>query len=163
MSKTFTKQLISVAAPVVAQFVGDFLGFWDWKPPEKYQEAKDQQAKDEPANYATVYQHLKNCQDYLTYNSDKLSVFPRRIEFRRSIDWLSDASIHGVNQVKGGERNNTANTALQKFGNDMATALLKMKLTVDEAAAIRLSIVLDAVHKSVLMVSSTRDIRASLY
>ena len=95
-----------------------------------------------------------------------LSVFPRRIEFNLSIDWLSKASIDGIKQVKEGNRKAGSNPKpddyvenVRRFGTSMAEALLKRGLNVDQAAAIRLSIALDAVHKSVLMVSQKRDFR----
>lgn len=140
----------------MAQFVADFLGFWDWKPNQK----------ESVASPGVVYQHLSNCQDYLTYNSDVLSVFPRRINFNCSINWLSQASIYGIKQVKEGRRKAWSNPKpndyvekVKRFGTSMAEALLDMNLNVDLAAAIRLSIALDAVHKSVLMVSQKGDSR----
>ncbi|MCJ1402641.1 hypothetical protein MMC11_005861 [Xylographa trunciseda] len=144
-----------VAMPVVAQFVSDFLGFWDWTDPDE--------PKDSATDASITYQHLSNCQDYLTYNSDELSVFPRRIEFRKSILWLNKASIHGIKQVSDGKRGSKQPKdvsdniwKVRDFGSSMARELLNLKLdkdkvTRDEAAAIRLSIALDAVHKSILM------------
>ena len=70
--------------PVVAQFVANFLGFWDWS---------------DPNDARALYGHFNNCQIYLTYNSEELTVFRRRVEFRKSIRWLNDTSIHGVQKV----------------------------------------------------------------
>lgn len=143
---------------MLAQFVADFLGFWDW---DQLTEDKDQLTKDQSAKYASVvYQHLSNCQDYLTYNSDELSVFPRRIAFRRSIDWLRRASIYGIQKKREVSPNAVPGHVwnVRRFGNSLAKYLQGEKgLSEDKAAAILLSIALDAIHKSVLMVSCTRD------
>lgn len=148
--------LHSYAMPVVAQFIADFLGFWDWIDPETKQRVKD--AND-------IYKHLSNCQDYLTYDSDETTVVSRRIAFKKSIVWLNDAAVYGVEQVKAkgvkrGENGpNDVVSELRQFGTQMALELLeggpggKDPCGVAEAAAIRLSIALDAVHKSILMVS----------
>ena len=134
--------------PVVAKFVTDFLGFWDWNDPNTNKPVSDARV---------VYNHLSNCQDYLTYNSDELTVFPRRIEFRASIDWLKKAAEYGIRKVHDMEREKEAGedtvSQLRHLGTAMAkTLLITHGLSVEQAAAIRLAIALDAVHKSVLMV-----------
>lgn len=136
--------------PIVAQFIADFLGFWDWIDPETKQGA---------GNARVVYEHLSNCQNYLTYDSDETTVASRRIAFKKSIRWLNDGAKYGVKQVKdnGAKRGATGPdkvvSELKQFGTQMALELLKRGATVEEAAAIRLSIALDAVHKSILTVS----------
>ena len=148
--------------PVVAQFVADFLGFWDWVDPDTKQGAQDAKV---------VYEHLSNCQDYLTYNSDETTVFPRRLAFRKSIKWLYNAAKYGIEQVKAkgakrGQEERNSGSELRQFGTTMAQALLKpdsigkTPATVEEAAAIRLSIALDSVHKSILTVSEVQPLLA---
>jgi hypothetical protein len=140
--------------PVVARFVIDFLGFWDSDVVKDAEGKEDIGRKSPDPNF--VYEQLNNCQDYLTYNSDETTVLPRRIEFRKSIQWLYDHANYGIQQVQSKKRqsNNPKNLTeeLQQFGTAMATALLSRDFTAEEAAAIRLSIALDAVHKSILMV-----------
>ena len=95
-------------------------------------------------------------------------MFPRRIEFRKSITWLNDVSVFGVKQVTGKKRGiqKSKNVSqdvweLRVFGSEMIRELVKLKQDSSQkaedverdATAILLSIVLDAVHKSVLMVS----------
>ena len=137
--------------PVVGQFVTDFLGFWDWT---------DAENKPVKTDANIVYGHLNNCQDYLTYNSDETTVFPRRIEFRDSIKWLSEGAVYGIKQVeskkRGKDKADNITSELQQFGTKMAQELLSQGLNREEAAAIRLSIALEAVHKSILMV---RDVK----
>ena len=138
--------------PVVAQFVTDFLGFWDWT---------DAENKPVETDAHIVYGHLNNCQDYLTYNSDETTVFPRRIEFRKSIEWLNGGAAYGIKQVEANKRetdkSDNLTSELRQFGTKMAEELLNQGLKREEAAAIRLSIALEAVHKSTLMV---RDIKS---
>ena len=133
--------------PVIGQFVTDFLGFWDWT---------DAESKPVKTDASIVYGHLNNCQDYLTYNSDETTVFPRRIEFRESIKWLNNGAVYGIQQVvskkRGTSKPDGLVSELQQFGTKMAQELLSQGLNKEEAAAIRLSIALEAVHKSILMV-----------
>lgn len=134
----------SYVIPIVADFITDFLGFWNWT---------DQLKPTEVATHAkTVYDHLNNCQDYLTYDSDETTVLARRNAFELSIAWLYDGAVWGAKNVtKPGSKD--AQSLLRTFGIDMAKELSKQDLKPEEVAAIRLSIALEAVHKSVLMVS----------
>jgi len=101
----------------------------------------------------------------LTYDSDETTVASRRIAFKKSIRWLNDGAKHGVKQAeaegakRGANGRNDVVSELRQFGTQMALELLKdspggkTPAGLEEAAAIRLSIALDAVHKSILMVS----------
>ena len=131
--------------------------------------ADDDPDKSKPsvADAKTIYQHLSNCQDYLTYNSDEVSIFPRRVEFRKSIEWLKNASEYGIRQVYDGKRGKNKPDDVvwdvRQFGNSMASKLLDnlkgdKDQVIREAAAIRLSIALDAVHKSILVVSLFKNV-----
>lgn len=157
--------------PIVAQFIADFVGFWDWSGPEPKQGAKDAkpETKSGLEDARVIYKHLNNCHDYLTYDSDETAVAFRRVAFKKSIGRLNDSAKYGIEQVKknGAKRgaNNPAKkdavSELRQFGSQMALELLnggpggKSPATVEEAAAIRLSIALDAAHKSILTVSGS--------
>lgn len=155
--------------PIVAQFIADFLGFWDWSGPEPKQGAKDAkpETKKGPEDAEVIHEHLNNCQDYLTYDSDETTVASRRIAFKKSIVWLNDGAKYGIEQVRKNGAKRGANSPedavseLRQFGTQMALELFnggpgrKSPATVVEAAAIRLSIALDAAHKSILTVSGS--------
>ena len=154
--------------PVLAQYITDFLDFWDWKDPKPEQDPKSEQnlePEQESVHASVVYEHLSNCQDYLTYNSDETTVPSRRSAFRTSIKWLNDCAKYGIEQVKakgaqrGADKTKNVVSELRQLGTQMAQELLKGKLggtrpmTVEQAAAIRLSLAPEAVHKSILIVS----------
>lgn len=77
----------SYAIPVTTKAVADFLGFGYLirntdNPKGKYSENE-------------IYQHITNCQVFMSYNADETKLFKRRKAFRESLQVLYDLTING--------------------------------------------------------------------
>ncbi|KAK3389545.1 heme peroxidase-domain-containing protein [Podospora didyma] len=152
------------AIPAVTRFVADFLGVGHL--------LKDETNPKAPYTENEFYQHITNCQTYLSYNSDETKTLKRRKAFKESISFLYDVTRKG----NMAEANKFAATrALQSFGrwllvrsgrkNAMVELGFKIaqQILEDEngdsgkAAAILLLVGLDNAYNTVLAFASVLD------
>ncbi|KAK3364554.1 hypothetical protein B0T25DRAFT_576792 [Lasiosphaeria hispida] len=75
------------AIPVVTRYVADFLGFGHLVRTETNMSA--------PYSENDIYQHIANCQVYLSYNSDETKLLKRRKAFKDSMHFLFDLTLKG--------------------------------------------------------------------
>ena len=139
--------------PIVTRFVCDFLGF------EDHPETKDANGK---FNENQIYSYISNVQEFLSINADEATRWKRRIAFRESLEVLQDMSEYGVRKAQGGLWGYLTDAIakipeepipkLKACGHQAAKLLLKSKPNIETAAAFMLVAVLDAAHKTVLMV-----------
>lgn len=141
--------------PVITRFVVDFLGFWDT--------VKTPVHPDRKYNENQIYQHIHNCQNYLTYDSDETTLSKRRIAFKGSIAFLKTQAEHGAYQAQEGlfgwlsRKTETTGdqeyvVKLRDFGVKTSRALARKLANTEEVAAMMLVVTLDAAHKSVMTV-----------
>jgi hypothetical protein len=147
--------LPSYAVPIITRFFADYLGFWDHV-----------QTKDHPDREFTeiqIHNHIRNCQDFLSYNADQTTQFKRRNAFRDSLKFLKEQAEHGVHQNSSGwthwNRNletkgdNKSVVKMRKLGLNVSRELGKTaKGGEAEVAATMLKVALDVAHTSVLTV-----------
>ncbi|MCJ1465542.1 hypothetical protein MMC07_004160 [Pseudocyphellaria aurata] len=140
------------AIPVVTRFFVDFLGFWDC--------VQTPQHPNRQYNENEIYEHICNCQDYRSYNSDETTMWKRRLAFKKSIIFLREKAEYGARRARGffgliPRDNKTTGdrayvVALRNFGVKVSKAFAKKLKNTDEVAAMMLVIALEAVHKSVM-------------
>ncbi|KAH7141556.1 putative prostaglandin G/H synthase 2/cyclooxygenase 2, pgh2/cox2 [Dactylonectria estremocensis] len=140
------------AIPVVTQYVADFLGFAN-KLRKDATEVKDTYSENE------IYQHITDCQVFLTYNADETKWMQRRLAFKTSMKKLIDLTQKGTiweaNQWQitrtwfGKKQNN----AMHKLGVFVAKQVLDYEKDQRKAAAILLLICLDFAYNAVVSVS----------
>ncbi|KAK0725844.1 heme peroxidase-domain-containing protein [Lasiosphaeris hirsuta] len=75
------------AIPVVTRYVADFLGFGHLVRTETNASA--------PYSENDIYQHITNCQVYLSYNSDETKLLKRRKAFKSSMKFLFGLTLKG--------------------------------------------------------------------
>ena len=144
--------------PVVARFVCDFLGF------ENHPKTKDE---DGYFNENLIYSYISNVQEFLSQNADEATLWKRRIAFRESLGVLKDMSEHGIRKADGGLLGFLTSGMgripeepigrLKACGLQAAKSVLKSKPDMETAAAFMLVSIMDAAHKTVLMVCTYQD------
>ncbi|RGP79400.1 heme peroxidase [Fusarium longipes] len=75
------------AIPIVTRFVADFLGFGHLLRSDTNSHA--------PYSENEIYQHINNCQVFLSYNSDETKLLKRRKAFRDSMSFLLKLAEQG--------------------------------------------------------------------
>ncbi|KAF7560121.1 hypothetical protein G7046_g4030 [Stylonectria norvegica] len=152
------------AIPVVTRYVADFLGFGNLVRSDKNRNAKYSENE--------IYQHITNCQVFLSYNVDETKLLKRRQAFTASMKFLfkltQSGNIQEANRWAisrwtknsleyllsfGKERN-----PMRELGFRVAQDILKHEKDAGKAAAILLLVGLDSAYNSVLAFTSVLDL-----
>ncbi|RBR08804.1 hypothetical protein FVER53590_12540 [Fusarium verticillioides] len=144
------------AIPVVTRYVADFLGFGNklFKTPT---EAKDTYSENE------IYQHITNCQIFLSYNADETKWLQRREAFKASMKKLIEltqrgtiweAGQWGITKALFGKKETNA---MHNLGVFVAEQVLGYEKEQSKAAAILLLICLDFAYNAVVSFTATLD------
>ncbi|EWG54288.1 hypothetical protein FVEG_12540 [Fusarium verticillioides 7600] len=144
------------AIPVVTRYVADFLGFGNklFKTPT---EAKDTYSENE------IYQHITNCQIFLSYNADETKWLQRREAFKASMKKLIEltqrgtiweAGQWGITKAFFGKKETNA---MHNLGVFVAEQVLGYEKEQSKAAAILLLICLDFAYNAVVSFTATLD------
>lgn len=144
----------SFAIPIVTRYVADFLGFGD-KLRKVATDAKDKYSENE------IYQHITNCQVFLTYNVDETKWMPRRQAFQASMKKLIDLTQKGtiweanqwdITRALFGKKQTNP---MHELGVFVAKQVLDYEKDQGKAAAILLLICLDFAYNAVVSVSDS--------
>ncbi|KAL8693454.1 MAG: hypothetical protein Q9218_001725 [Villophora microphyllina] len=154
-----------VAIPVITRCIADFLGFGDQirsieNPKAKYSENE-------------IYQHITNCQVFLSYNADETKLLKRRTAFKESMEFLLtlaeggnilEASRWGVVKTFRGlfkataiDDHGKASESMRALGRSVAATILREERDTGKAAAILLLTALDVAYISVLAFTAVLD------
>ncbi|KAL8706501.1 MAG: hypothetical protein Q9201_000433 [Fulgogasparrea decipioides] len=154
-----------VAIPVVTRCIADFLGFGDQiknvdNPKAKYSENE-------------IYQHITNCQVFLSYNADETKLLKRRAAFKESMGFLLKLAEEGniVEADRWGlsrtirsffKRTSTSDhdgecEPMKALGQSVAARILEEEWDTGKAAAILLLTALDVAYISVLAFTAVLD------
>lgn len=111
-----------------------------------------------PHSENEIYQHITNCQTFLSYNADETKLLKRRTAFKTSVCFLERLTEQGniaeANQSKwthalfGRERRNP----MTELGFRVAKRILAREKSTGKAAAVLLFMGLDLAYNSVLAV-----------
>ena len=155
------------AIPVITRFVADVLGFGHL--------IKTREQLYRPYEENEIYDHIINCQDWVTFDADETRTYRRREKFRASIKVLqkltSDAVAESQKMLFEGLRRNYHIVhgdsddvrKLRQFGVALTQAVTtKLRASnvdkpVEATTAVMLSFALEASHKSVAMVRCTSE------
>ncbi|KAK4201585.1 heme peroxidase [Triangularia verruculosa] len=150
------------AVPVVTRYVADFLGFSHMVRSEANRLAKYSEND--------IYQHITNCQVYLSYNADEAKLLKRRQAFKKSLNFLYglileegvilEASKSTITRkissfgrwLFGGHKDHS--NPMTKLGFTVAQQILGNEPDQGKAAAIFLLVGLDSAYNSVLAFTS---------
>ncbi|KAI8630354.1 heme peroxidase-domain-containing protein [Xylariaceae sp. FL1651] len=144
------------AIPVVTRYVADFLGFGN-KLRKVATDAKDTYSENE------IYQHITNCQVFLTYNADETKWMQRRQAFNTSMKKLTDLAQKGtiwevkqwdITMVLFGKKQTNP---MHELGVFVAKEVLGYEKDQSKAAAILLLICLDFAYDAVAAFTATLD------
>jgi hypothetical protein len=145
--------LNSFAIPVTTRYVADFLGFGHLVNSEKNSKA--------PHSENEIYQHITNCQVFLSYNADETKLLKRRKAFKSSMEFLYNLTLDGniseasrsmiSQQLWGRKRDNP----MTELGFQVAQHVLKHERSTTKAAAILVFVGLHTAYNSVLAVSTS--------
>ncbi|KAL8856073.1 MAG: hypothetical protein Q9178_007329 [Gyalolechia marmorata] len=154
-----------VAIPVVTRCIADFLGFGD-----QIRNIGNPQAK-YPEN--EIYQHITNCQVFLSYNTDETKLLRRRAAFRKSMEfllrlaeegnireasrWQVTRTVRGFFQGNPVASQDTASESMRALGCSVAARVSKNEHDSGKAAAILLLTALDIAFISVLAFTAVID------
>ncbi|KAF5985757.1 linoleate diol synthase [Fusarium coicis] len=144
------------AIPVVTRYVADFLGFGNklFKDPT---ESKDTYSENE------IYQHITNCQIFLSYNADETKWLQRREAFKASMKKLIELTQRGtiweagqwdITRALFGKKETNA---MHDLGVFVAKQVLGYEKEQSKAAAILLLICLDFAYNAVVSFTATLD------
>ncbi|KAF4339201.1 linoleate diol synthase [Fusarium beomiforme] len=144
------------AIPVVTRYVANFLGFGDklFKNPT---ESKDTYSENE------IYQHITNCQIFLSYNADETKWLQRREAFKASMKKLIELTQKGtiweagqwdITRALFGKKETNA---MHDLGVFIGKQVLSYEKDQKKAAAILLLICLDFAYNSVVSFTATLD------
>ncbi|KAG9506448.1 hypothetical protein J7337_003431 [Fusarium musae] len=144
------------AIPVVTRYVADFLGFGNklFKDPT---ESKDTYSENE------IYQHITNCQIFLSYNADETKWLQRREAFKASMKKLIELTQRGtiweagqwdITRALFGKKETNA---MHDLGVFVAKQVLGYEKEQKKAAAILLLICLDFAYNAVVSFTATLD------
>lgn len=110
-----------------------------------------------------IYQHITNCQIFLSYNADETKLLKRRKAFRDSMAFLTnltqrgnidEANQWGITHAIFGRRQTNPMTELGFY---IAQKVLEYESDAGKAASILLLICLDFAYNSVVSVSDARS------
>ncbi|KAI9723451.1 MAG: hypothetical protein M1828_004181 [Chrysothrix sp. TS-e1954] len=143
-----------MAIPVITRYVGDFLGFTD----------KIRIAPGSKATFSEnhIYQHITNCQVFLSYNADETKMWKRRDAFKTSMQFLYELAESGnIKEASrwwpswggSGDASEPRNH-IKNLGKTVAKHILSEDSDTGRAAAKLLLIALDSAYNSVLAFSS---------
>ena len=148
----------SLAIPVITRTMADFLGFGD----------RIRSISNTKALYSEneIYQHITNCQIFLTYNADETKLLKRRAAFKSSLQYLleltesgsvRDANRWTMTQMFMGisHSDDAPASFMRTLGLQIAERILKQEPDPGKAAAILLLTALDVVYNAVLAVCSS--------
>ncbi|KAH8652136.1 putative prostaglandin G/H synthase 2/cyclooxygenase 2, pgh2/cox2 [Xylariales sp. PMI_506] len=145
------------AIPVVTRYVAAFLGFGN-----KLREVATDVKKDTYSENE-IYQHITNCQVFLTYNSDETKWMQRRQAFKTSMEKLIDLTQNGTiweadqwditRALFGKEQTNP----MHELGVFVAKKVLEYERDQSKAAAILVLICLDFAYNAVVSFTATLD------
>jgi hypothetical protein len=131
--------------------VADFLGFGHL--------IRNPQNLKAPYSENEIYQHITNCQVFLSYNTDETKLLKRRKAFKKSMETLHGLVRHGYI----GEANRYRVTrfffsmprdnAMRKLGYEVAERVISHTPNVDQAASIMVLVGLNTAYNAVLSVS----------
>ncbi|KAH7131804.1 putative prostaglandin G/H synthase 2/cyclooxygenase 2, pgh2/cox2 [Dendryphion nanum] len=140
------------AIPVVTRYVADFLGFGHLIRSAKHPKA--------PHSENEIYQHISNCQIFLSYNADETKLLKRRKAFTKSMEFLHKLVLGG----NIGEANRWSATryffgtpkdnAMTTLGFEVAKRVLNHESNTSKAASIMVFVGLHAAYNSVLAFTS---------
>ncbi|KAI9667934.1 MAG: hypothetical protein M1821_000754 [Bathelium mastoideum] len=143
------------AIPVVTRYVADFLGFGHLLHTENNSGGSYSENE--------IYQHITNCQVFLSYNADETKMLKRRKAFKTSMSFLIDLTLNGnvaaANQwgftraLFGRKRHNP----MTDLGYTIAETVLKYESDAGKAAAILLLVCLDFAYNSVVSFTAVVD------
>lgn len=148
---------------MVTRCIADFLGFG-----EQIRDVKNPKAK---YSENEIYQHITNCQVFLSYNTDETKLLKRQAAFKESMEFLLkltergnilEASRWGItkplriigNLFKAKSLDNES-LWMKYLGRSVAALIFKKEKDIGKAAAILLLTALDIAYISVLSVSSS--------
>lgn len=162
-SVLYDLHLPSFAIPIVTRYVADFLGFGDRIRSDKFPNA--------PHSENEIYQHITNCQIFLSYNADGTKLLKRRKAFRLSMNFLfkltKEANISEANRwtLTRWARNSLryimsfgkqrADNPMAELGFKIARQVLEHEKDTGRGTAMLLLVALDSAYNSVLAVGFT--------
>ena len=139
---------------MVTQYVADFLGFGN-KLRKVATDVKDTYSENE------IYQHITNCQIFLTYHTDETKWMERRKAFKTSMNKLIELTQKGsiwtasqwdITRALCGKR---PTNPMRELGDFVAKQVLDYENDRNKAAAILLLICLDFAYNAVVSVSNS--------
>lgn len=139
------------AIPVVTRYVADFLGFGH--------QIRTENNAGGLFSENEMYQHITNCQVFLSYNADEAKMLKRSQAFKKSMDFLIHLTLHAniaaanqwdITRALFGKKLSNPMTAL---GYNIAQKVLSYESDAGRAAAILLLVCLDFAYDSVVSVS----------
>lgn len=143
----------SLAIPVITRYVADFLGFGD--------RIRTNGNSKAPYSENEIYQHITNCQVFLSYNADETKMWKRRAAFKTSMQFLFELAESGnikeanrwrfLRVLFGGNTDTPANH-MKQLGTTVAKRILEHEKDTGRAAAMLLLTALDSAYNSVLAV-----------
>jgi hypothetical protein len=143
----------SFAIPVVTRYVADFLGFGD--------QLRTATGLGGRYDENEIYQHVTNCQTFLSYNPDETKMLKRRTAFKNSMAFLTELTERGT--IRGARQWGVARLFQMKPANSMielgqfiAMEVLKYESNPTKAASILLLICLDLAYNAVVSVSRAK-------
>ena len=144
------------AIPVVTRYVADFLGFGHRMRTES--DLSGQYSENQ------IYQHITNCQIFLSYNADETKLLKRRKAFKASMAFLIDltrrgniaeANQWGITRALFGKK---SENAMSDLGLYIAQRVLEYESDAGKAAAVLLLVCLDFAYNSVVSVSHSETV-----
>lgn len=156
---------------MVTRCIADFLGFG-----EQIRDVKNPKAK---YSENQIYQHITNCQVFLSYNTDETKLLKRQAAFKESMQFLLKLTERGnileasrwditkplriiENLFKAKSLDNES-LWMKDLGRSVAALIFKKEKDIGKAAAILLLTALDIAYISVLSVSSSSFFSARCY
>lgn len=139
----------------MTNYVADFLGFGD-----KLRKVPTQDKNTYSEN--EIYQHITNCQIFLSYNADETKWMQRRQAFKASMNKLIELTQNGtiweanqweITRALWGKKQTT--NAMHELGVFVARQVLDYEKDKNKAAAILLLICLDFAYNAVVSVSGS--------
>ena len=147
------------AIPVTTRYVADFLGFGHLVRSDTNTMA--------PYSENEIYEHITNCQIFLSYNADETKLLKRRAAFRSSMNFLYDlttqANILEANRwtvVRWARKRLSVlfgrytSNPMTELGFKVAQQILSHEKDTGRAAAVLLLVGLDTAYNSVLSFTS---------
>ena len=153
---------------MITRCIADFLGFGS--------EIKDVENPKAKYSENEVYQHITNCQTFLSYNADETKLLKRRTDFKNSMEFLLKLaeggsileasrwpigrvfknfgeSIAKVFEQRSAKDDRLATEPMKALGQAVAARILEEVKDSGKAAAVLLLTALDIAYISVLAVS----------